>query len=62
MLILVSVYDWWLANLDLEPKSKFFLQKLPEVESRMNNLTALAILLPAYAAGIMVAYRHFANA
>ena len=62
MLIMVALYDWWLANLDLQPGSENFMQKLPDVKSNLNNMSAMLILLPAYGAGVMVAYHQLINA
>lgn len=61
MLIYVALYDWWLSDLDLQPKSPNFLKPLPEVKSKMSDMTAMLILLPGYIAGIAVAYRAFMN-
>ena len=61
MLIFVAVYDWWLSDLDLQPGSKQFMKPLPDVKSRMNDITAMIILLPGYLAGLALSYRLIMN-
>lgn len=56
MLILVALYDWWLADLDLQPGSSNFFKPLPDVKSKLNDKGALLILLPAYVSGLYLSY------
>lgn len=59
MLLFVLAYDFWLANLELQPDSANFMKPLPDVKSRLSESGALIFLLPAYIAGVLVIYRLF---
>jgi len=59
MLILVSIYDWWLSNYDLQPGSDNFMKPMPDAKSRLNDMSAMLILVPAYIAGLILCYRAY---
>ena len=61
LLVAAGLYDWWLSNLDLQPNSDNFLKPLPDAKSRLNDMSALLIILPAYLAGLVVSYRVLMN-
>ena len=61
LIVAAGLYDWWLANLDLQPDSETFLKPLPDAKSKLTDMSASLIILPAYLAGAMVCYRVFTN-
>ena len=62
LIVAAGLYDWWLSNLELQPDSENFLKPLPDAKSKLNDLGATLIILPAYLAGIVVCYRAIMNA
>lgn len=62
LILAAGLYDLWLSNLDLQPNSDNFLKSLPDAKSRLNDMAAILIILPAYLAGAMVCYRVIMNA